>query len=256
MTDPDTLPDTSAIISHLDTLWLDNPPTCYDGRALRPLLGSEHDQQPVPAHPYWDIVRRLPLPSWSSGRGHAVEVDGFRLIRPGDGNITRDRLVHTFAWAIPTPGDIAWIASRLDGRPLVEIGAGTGYWAAQLARAGVDVVAFDKEPGGNHWCADVQYHPVHEAGHDAAGDHPGHALMLCWPPYSRPVAADALRAYAGDLLIYIGEPHGGCTADDDFFDALDRDWSLIGRSPHHVTYAGIHCYVEAYRREAPARPTG
>lgn len=253
MSDTKTLVDAARVVEELDTLWRDQPPTRYDGTKQKQLRDSEHNQEPVGDNPYWDIVRRLPLDRWSSYNGHAVEVDAYIQRGPKAGYvISRHELTHTFAWAIPTPGDIAWIKSTLAGRDVVEIGAGTGYWASLLAQSGVDVAAFDKEPGGNSFCAEKQYHPVYEGGHECATRYPDRALMLCWPPYGGSVAADTLSAYAGDLLIYIGEGESGCTADDNFFALLDREWELVGNSPHHATFSGIHCYVEAYRRKAVA----
>ena len=38
---------------------------------------------------------------------------------------------------------LALLAARA---PLVEVGAGTGYWAAALRRRGVDVLAYDLNP--------------------------------------------------------------------------------------------------------------
>jgi len=43
----------------------------------------------------------------------------------------------------PNSGALALLAARA---PLVEVGAGTGYWAATLRRRGVDVLAYDLNP--------------------------------------------------------------------------------------------------------------
>jgi hypothetical protein len=53
-------------------------------------------------------------------------------------------------------------------------------------------------------------------------------LMIIWPPYGRPVARDSLANFRGDRLVYIGEPRGGCTASDAFFDLLADEWSDDG----------------------------
>lgn len=38
----------------------------------------------------------------------------------------RDQMIHAYSWAVPGPEAIDAIASR---GPIIEIGAGTGYWA-------------------------------------------------------------------------------------------------------------------------------
>lgn len=224
------------------------------GNELRYLCTTGFDQETVGENPYWEIARLLPITDECSSlwaRDHAVEIDWF-VTRP---QARRTALVKKYSWSIPTPDDITWIARHLDGRGVVEVGAGTGYWAWQLSQVGVDVIAFDATPfGENRYCQPIQYHPVHLAGIEVAAEHPHRALLLCWPPYDNPMAAKAVAAYAGDLLISIGEPPGGCTADDVFFDTLDLEWTEIGVAPRHVTWWGIHDYVRIYRRSTgPAR---
>lgn len=244
----DTIDDPQAVVAALDALWRTDPPLRYsDGQQLQPLLGSRYDQETVGLNPYWDIVRRLPLDtlSWSS----EVAVDAWRPAPAGELVVHRNLLTHAYAWAIPSPDDIAWMATLLDGRGVVEVGAGTGYWAWQLAQAGVDVAAYDAMPGGNYYCSPAQYHPVQEGGPQQASQHPDRALLLCWPPYGTAMATETLRAYTGDLLIYVGE-YGGCNADDEFFELLDSGWQSLEGSARHVTYAGVHCRLDAYQRTA------
>lgn len=65
--------------------------------------------------------------------------------------MARRVLSERFAWAVPTDEAILAIAEL---GPIVEIGAGTGYWAWLLEQAGAEVLAFDAELGGNHWVAE------------------------------------------------------------------------------------------------------
>jgi hypothetical protein len=230
--------------------------------AYRPIAGSEQDQH-VPdgaSNPYWEIVRLIP--GEPGFRGHRIEPeahwahsgDRTAMSRAYAAGLDRQSLCARYSWSIPSPGDIAWIAQLLDGRAVVEIGAGSGYWAWQLAQAGVPVAAYDPHPPGpeNKFVTHRTYHPVLAGDHTAAANHPDRALMLCWPAYGDPYAKQALHAYRGDLLIYIGEGPGGCCADDRFHSILERDFEEIGSSPFHVTYWGIHCGLTAYRRRVKA----
>lgn len=222
------------------------------GRKLYPIAGSVHDQQ-VPegvSNPYWEIVRALP----------SVELGwGFDGVTPYGYNIGlsvgRHSLVTTYSWAIPTPGDIAWIGGILAGRGVVEVGAGSGYWAWQLAQAGVDVVAYEPQEITKNTFVEIDeaYYPLLQGDASAASKHPDRALLLCWPSYNDPWASHALAAYTGDLLLYVGEMDGGCCADDTFFELLDAEWSEVDRSLRHVTWDGIHCRLIAYTRNAGRR---
>ena len=72
-------------------------------------------------------------------------------------------------------------------------------------------------------------------------------LLVSWPPYDKPFAADALRAGNFTTVIYIGEGHGGCTADDTFHDMLDEGYSCEDFSSKQ--WYGIHEYPRVYSRD-------
>lgn len=164
----------------------------------------------------------------------------------------REEFCHRYAWAIPDDKALDLMAQH---KRIVEIGAGTGYWASLLAARGVDIVAYDIAPPPtseerNHWHSGARvHHPVMAGGPDVAAAHPGCALFLCWPPYDSPMAADCLRAYRGRFVIYVGEGTGGCTADDTFHEMLDKEWGevVVHRLPQ---WPGIHDTLAIYARRA------
>jgi hypothetical protein len=82
---------------------------------------------------------RLPVGRWDLSPG---------LARALDLPARRRELAARFAWAIPAPAALAAVA---EAGPLVETGAGTGYWAALLRELGADVVATDPAAGGPLW---------------------------------------------------------------------------------------------------------
>lgn len=211
-------------------------------KQYRCLADSLPDVGAATINPYWEIVRLMPASSRPWGNPWTVDWCRVEMIGP-----YRTSLVTTYAWSIPSPSDIAWMRDILDGRAVIEIGAGNGYWAWQLRQAGVDVLPFDN--GEQKW--DQQWSPVYVGGTSVARRHPERALMLIWPTFSSPMARAALDSYGGDLLLYAGEGHGGCTGDDTFHDELERAWVQIGEAPGHPAYDGIHCSLVAYRREAP-----
>ncbi|MET9263769.1 hypothetical protein [Amycolatopsis sp. NPDC004079] len=92
------------------------PPRWRDPAGPPLLAESPYDQQPEPGrpNPYWQGIRSLPLDRDAAGYA-------------GTGH------------AIPTPADIDWIAAVLDGRSVVEVGAGTGTGPWQLSMAGAGV---------------------------------------------------------------------------------------------------------------------
>ena len=72
--------------------------------------------------------------------------------------------------------------------PIVELGAGTGYWAAMLARRGADVIAYDIEPPTsktNNQFFHRQYFHVAAGTHATLRDVSGERTPVHVPPRPR-----------------------------------------------------------------------
>ncbi len=146
-----------------------------------------------------------------------------------------DEIARLLTWAIPTDELIQHLSSTTS--KIIEVGAGTGYWAKLLNDAGVDVIAYDLNPAfpgsleNDEFPYIKLFYEVLEADAKVAGKYPDRSLLLVWPPYKTSMAFDALIAYGdagGQDLIYVGEMNG-CTADSQFFDLLDEKWVMTER---------------------------
>ncbi|MHB9857687.1 hypothetical protein [Streptomyces sp. YIM S03343] len=229
---------------------------------FQPIAASSQDQA-VPdgvSNPMWDAVRWMPAEPYlhddtvlqptyafsAFGKATAGELEQI--------GASRDHLAKHYAWSIVSPADVTWMTEQLGGRAVVEIGAGTGYWAWQLEQAGVDVAAYDPNPPAddNRYCKAGPYTTVLPDDATAVKHHQDRALLMVWPPYGGEHARHALSLYEGDLLIYAGEGWGGCTADDGFYELLDAEWAEVSVAPRHVTWWGIHCRLTAYARKQVA----
>lgn len=158
----------------------------------------------------------------------------------------RRELATLFSWAIPGEG-----ALRLLGRyaPLAECGAGTGYWAALLRALGVDVEASDRSPGRRPWTRVAAASAV-----AAVRGHRDRTLMLCWPPHDDDGASyAALRAYRGEVLLYVGDGSGGATGTVRFHRELELNWSPVEQVAV-PTWPGLRDRLVVYRRNAVRRP--
>jgi len=159
----------------------------------------------------------------------------------------REQLAKQYAWAVPNDEAIKAIVGC---GPVVEIGAGKGYWAHLVAEAGGDVVAYDlNQHASNHYTDEgATYHPVKSGSHHMVKHHADRVLMLIWPCYDEAWAAETLNMYGGDTLIYVGEGSGGCTGDDYFHEILREKWEEVEwvRIPQ---WGGIHDYLGIYKRK-------
>ncbi|MFI6779065.1 hypothetical protein [Nocardia sp. NPDC050412] len=219
----------------------DRADAAFDLRFVHYMTGGRS----VSANPYWEIV----APSVFEHEGRRV-VNGGRekgSVRLG---FAQTILQAAYACAIPSPETIEWLTQFADGRKVVELGAGRGYWAAQMTKVGVDVDAYDSEPpnktenvsfSGAAGQSDV-WHAVGDLAEFAArpSGGPNDVLFLCWPPgWGNTMASDALAAFeakGGERLVYIGEPKGGKTGDEAFFDGLAMRWELKSEDPQFVSW--------------------
>src|SRR5207253_10035543 len=140
--------------------------------------------------------------------------------------MARTGMVAEYAWAVPNDRALAALAALA---PIVEIGAGGGYWAALLRDRGVDILAYDKQPGPrsatNEQIPDRRiWTEVLEGDAAKAAEHPDRTLFLCWPPIRDDMARNALTGYlnaGGTTLAHVGE-YNGATATDEFFAVLEE----------------------------------
>lgn len=271
---------------------VDGHPICSQcGRAVEPVAPDEwrHGLSRRPrltplAPSYRDFKKRFPWVSSSEDewQSAARRLSGYReqlrrltkrtLLKPGENpylDLFRDviaspsplldlgerrrELASLFSWAVPTEAALDLLSKY---SPLVECGAGMGYWLALLRARGVDAIGYDlHRPGGKnafHRNARRPWTPVQrESSVKAARRHPDQTLVLCWPPYEDDRASYAvLRAYRGDIVVHIGE---GATGSVRFHRELALNWTLVEELdlPH---WPRLQDRVMVYRRNAQRRP--
>ena len=160
----------------------------------------------------------------------------------------RWKLTEQFAFAIPTDDVIAAIVKH---SPLVEMGAGTGYWASLLAKAGADVLAYDaikaSEKSGFGQVVG-QYFPVGYGTPETLAKHEDWSLLLVWPSYDIEVGHECLTHWRGQTLIYVGEGCGGCCASDKFFETLAADFDEL-TCLDLPQWSGINDWCWIYQRK-------
>ena len=225
----------------------------FDLRFVHYMTGSKAQS----SNPYWDIV----APSVS-------EYEGRRMVNGGNPEgsarlaFAQMLLQTTYAYSIPSPETLEWVSAFCDGRLVVELGAGRGYWAAQMARSDIRVNAYDFEPpdtmenvsfprAGKQ--TDVWHHvgDLDEFEMDAAG-RSDYVLFLCWPPgWGNTMASEALAAFekaGGNRLIFMGQPKGGMTGDGAFFDGLSAEWELVSEDAQYVSWWNLADVAQGWVR--------
>ena len=193
------------------------------------------------ANDYWNLFMALPadyrhLPESPIGEG--LELSKDTLFKQ-----TRNKLVHTYSWAVPNDEVIQSIVQVSKDCGLVDFGAGTGYWASLIAGEGVEVEAIDNWIDGK---PEHLHYPVITGSYELLPKFRDRVLLLVWPPRATRMAVRAVEAHAGRVLVYVGEPAPArSTASPEFFDYVSQHFKLVS----HVTipqwfnrYDGVFIY--------------
>lgn len=117
-------------------------------------------------------------------------------------------LIDKYSWAIPNQRALRIISHF---SPIIEVGAGKGYWASLLRQMGVDIAAFDRhcynnpaKPGRKTpklWTT-VNKGDARMLSKEC---YRNHTLLLCYPDEDCSMSMDCMERYDGEYIIHIGE---------------------------------------------------
>lgn len=160
----------------------------------------------------------------------------------------RNLFTSTLSWAIPSMIAIQAIREFVGSTPIVEIGAGRGLWSHLLQMNQVTVIPTDIE------APSATFTPIELSDATTAVEkylRPGGCLLTCWPNVCSDYATNALKvALEKDLIdkvIYIGEPEGGCTGDDEFHEIMEQHFVRI-QQVEIPQWWGIHDTLNLYQK--------
>jgi hypothetical protein len=115
-------------------------------------------------------------------------------------------LAQRYSYVLPDDRALAALA-RLG--PLVEVGAGTGYWASRLRARGVDIVAIDQAPPdgerlNRYHARTVTWTEVIAGEQTMLTRYSDRTLLLCWPPFFSSLG-ECLAYYTGNVVAVVGD---------------------------------------------------
>lgn len=174
---------------------------------------------------YLEYLERKEIPPQppygSSVRGHDFNYDAdiWKL---------RDKARKLGLFPILTTQVINEMADWIGDRTCLEIMAGCGWLSKGLAEKGIKIYATDDCSWEFHSNQDKYVYPVEKlnALNSVKKYKSANVLIVSWPPYEESALNYALDEWGTTKpIIYIGEPEGGCTADDTFFENYILDTS-------------------------------
>ena len=163
------------------------------------------------------------------------------------GGETRTKYALKYGYGVPCREVIHAVAQY---GPLLEVGAGNGFWSFWLRSKGCDVIATDPKEAGmfnqkNHINDLVQIEAV-----EALQRFPNRNVLIVWPYYTSTWPTDIVqRMKVGQILCYVGEGPLGCCAPPSFFSALNQhgvELIYMHRSP---AWHMVIDYLAIYRKQ-------
>lgn len=131
----------------------------------------------------------------------------------------RDAYIEHCGFHIVTKELVDTIGPYLQGK-VVEVGAGSGWFAAHLRAAGHKMTCYDNGSWEYPWTP----HTEILAGDGATVVSDADTVIMCWPDYNMPFAHEvAMSMKSGAHLLHCGEGSGGCTGNNDFHDLVCAD---------------------------------
>jgi hypothetical protein len=176
--------------------------------------------------------------AWNAGMEHWLE-----------NSRVRTEYIRRFGFAILSSKTLAALRPYA---PFVEVGCGTGYWAYEMRRSGIDVIATEPYPerNGRYLNTDWKLYTQIEkmTGPRAARKYKDRTLLTVWPDYKNRWPAITLSVYQGPRVVYVGEGNGGCTGTDEFHELLERKFDLE-KTISIPQFYGIYDRMMIYRRK-------
>lgn len=129
-----------------------------------------------------------------------------------------------FSWSIPSYEAVRAIRDFVGTDSVLEVCGGLGLWGGLLRAAGVEITVTDSFTSHGSCIENTFTDVIPMDAVEAVKTFRTPVLFISWPNYNNPIAANALQAFKGNKLVYIGEGPGGCSPDDAFFELLDNFW--------------------------------
>lgn len=137
----------------------------------------------------------------------------------------RSEIIPSYGFALPS----SEIVLELSQHKLIEVGAGTGFFAKLVSNMGGDIIASDPSIGyDGHLVRGLHFDIETLEAVEAVLKYSDRDVFMSWPCYDKSWAYEtALKISSGRKLFLISEGMGGCCADDNLFDYLKKNFQHI-----------------------------
>lgn len=168
----------------------------------------------------------------------------------------RKKFIQKYGFSIYSRETLDILAQYLKSQedPTLEIFAGSGYLSDKLSKRGVSIIASDKgaESFQKYKINNVYKRDI-ECDVHALNLQEFSSVIMAWPEMNTNAYLVAQKMAAGQVLIYIGEDEGGCTASEEFFSEVNTNWEAMTElqnalNTHHYNFLSVYDRFFVYRK--------
>lgn len=164
----------------------------------------------------------------------------------------REIFTKVFSYSIPTLEALTKIKKFVGNKTISEFMSGTGYWSFLLQQIGCKIIPSDIVVKKTKYRMDGEKNFIKLKRINIGTIKrltKNNAIMLSWIPYMSYIANNILNLmHSEQKLILIGEEQGGCCANDNFFEILDKEFNLI-EVVNIPQFEGINDYIKFYEKK-------
>ncbi len=170
-------------------------------------------------------------------------------------SLLREDYVHKFGFFLINENFLEVSKEMLLDHKILEVGAGSGFLSFNLQKNNIDITPIDLKVTKNSYGFHKKYTDIIETNAVDYLKKEGinyDTVIMSWPNYNTSFGHDVLKNMKkNQTLIYIGESCGGCTADDKFFELLDKKANLNQEltdkfSESSISWPGIHDRIHVF----------
>jgi hypothetical protein len=178
-----------------------------------------------------------------------AEIEHSLLWCPNYGDAERFIYAKRFGYGVPCREVIDEVARY---GPLLELGAGNGFWSFWLRKKGCDVIATDIGEDNpytkNKWVSDV----IQLDAVTALKTFPGRNILIVWPHFTAGWSVEVVQQLKpSQIICYVGEGPFGCCAPPAFFSELARRQFQMTYMCASPAWPMTTDYLAVYRKTQP-----
>jgi len=164
----------------------------------------------------------------------------------------KNSFIEFYGYSVPSKDAVEKSYEFCGSDKILGICSGLGTWEYLFRLSGLEVTATDVGSSGGY-AVDFKKTrtPIEKINHMTAIKKYGlshNVLFMSWPPLESSIAVEAVRAFPGSKVIYIGECYGGCTANKDFFSLLNKSF-VLKETIRIPSWVGIYDKMYFYVRK-------